>query len=91
MPLIYNLAGLRRPQPIPGADIPGYPHVANGEAALVWFLAGLPLLIVLAWWRSAARRHIAFIKEVIMGSDMEFPIICRERDHAAAAGVRRRL
>jgi ABC-2 type transport system permease protein len=76
LPLIYQLAGLAPPKQIPGADYPGYPHVANGEVALVWFLAGLPLLIVLAWWRSRRPPTIAFIKEVIMGSNSRIlPII----------------
>jgi ABC-2 type transport system permease protein len=69
LPLLYRLAGLAPPKPIPGAEYPGYPHVADGEIALIWFLAGLPLLIVLAWWRSRRPPSIAFTKEVIMGSD----------------------
>jgi hypothetical protein len=52
LPLIYGLAGVQAPAPIPSAEYPGYPHVANGDAALVWFLVILPSLIVLAWWRS---------------------------------------
>jgi ABC-2 family transporter protein len=68
LPLIYQLAGLAPAKPIAGLDYPGYPHVADGEAALVWFLAGLPLLIILAWWRSRRPPTIAFTKEVIMGS-----------------------
>jgi hypothetical protein len=68
LPLIYGLAGVNAPAPIPSADYPGYPHVANGEPALIWFLAVLPTLIVLAWWRT--RRipspNPMFTKEVIM-------------------------
>jgi hypothetical protein len=44
--------------------------LADGEFALIWFLVALPMLIVLAWWRS--RRpptpNPAFIKEVVMNS-----------------------
>jgi ABC-2 type transport system permease protein len=39
--------------PVPTAtaadDYPGYPCVANAQAALLWFCGGLPLLIVLTW------------------------------------------
>jgi ABC-2 type transport system permease protein len=76
LPLLYHLGGVAPPQPIRGAEYPGYPHVTNGEAALIWFLVGLPFLIVLAWWRSRRPPTIAFTKEVIMGSQMRIlPII----------------
>ena len=76
LPLLYHLGGVAPPQPLRGADYPGYPHVTNGEAALIWFLVGLPFLIVLAWWRSRRPPTIAFTKEVIMGSEMRIlPII----------------
>jgi ABC-2 type transport system permease protein len=52
LPLIYALAGRPIPQPIAGEDYPGYPLLANASPALVWFFGGLPLLIVIAWWRS---------------------------------------
>jgi hypothetical protein len=52
LPLIYELAGLAVPTPVPGEDYPGYPLVANGQAALPWFFGALPLLIVVAWWWS---------------------------------------
>jgi ABC-2 type transport system permease protein len=52
LPLIYALAGRPIPQPMAGEDYPGYPLLANGSAALAWFFGGLPLLIVIAWWRS---------------------------------------
>jgi ABC-2 type transport system permease protein len=52
LPLIYGLAGVPPPAPIPAAEFPGYPLVADGAFSLLWFLAVLPILIVLAWWRS---------------------------------------
>jgi ABC-2 type transport system permease protein len=52
LPLLYGLARLALPTPIPGADYPEYPLVANGSVALLWFFCGLPLLTALAWWRS---------------------------------------
>jgi hypothetical protein len=52
LPLLYGLARVALPAPIPGADYPGYPLVANGQVALLWFFCGLPLFIGLAWWRS---------------------------------------
>jgi hypothetical protein len=52
LPLLYALAGTKPPAPVPGAEYPGYPLVANAEATLLWFLCGLPLLIAFAWWRS---------------------------------------
>ena len=70
LPLLYGLAGVQAPAPIPSAEYPGYPHVADGELALLWFLAVLPGLIVLAWWRSrrSPTANPAFIKEVVMNS-----------------------
>ena len=52
LPLLYALAGTQPPAPMPGAEYPGYPLVANADATLLWFFCGLPLLIALAWWRS---------------------------------------
>lgn len=52
LPLIYALAGRNPPDPIAGADYPGYPLVVNGQPALAWFFGGLPVLIVTAWWWS---------------------------------------
>src|SRR5258708_26279726 len=61
---------MQAPLPIPSAEYAGYPHVADGEFALLWFLAALPMLIVLAWWRSRRppTANPAFIKEVVMNS-----------------------
>jgi ABC-2 type transport system permease protein len=52
LPLLYALAGTQSPAPLPGAEYPGYPLVANADASLLWFFCGLPLLIAFAWWRS---------------------------------------
>jgi ABC-2 type transport system permease protein len=52
LPLLYGLAGISPPAPGSGGDYPGYPLVARGEVALLWFLGGLPLCIALVWWRS---------------------------------------
>ena len=52
LPLLYGLARTSPPPPIPGAEYPGFPLVANADATLLWFCCGLPLLIALAWWRT---------------------------------------
>jgi len=52
LPLLYGLAGVNPPAPAPGSDYPGYPLIAGGQAALLWFFCGLPLCIALAWWLS---------------------------------------
>ena len=52
LPLLYGLAGVKPPTSTADADYPGYPLVAGGQGALPWFFGGLPLLIVLAWWRA---------------------------------------
>jgi hypothetical protein len=52
LPLLYALAGKPIPPPGTGEEYPGYPLVADGRWTLPWFLGGLPLLIVIAWWRS---------------------------------------
>jgi hypothetical protein len=49
LPLLYVLAGVAPPAAAPGGDYPGYPLVARGDLALVWFLGVLPLLIAFAW------------------------------------------
>ena len=59
LPLIYALAGRPVPEPIAGQDYSGYPLVANASRALAWFFGRLPLLIVIAWWRSRRPPQIA--------------------------------
>jgi ABC-2 type transport system permease protein len=59
LPLIYALAGRPVPTPIAGEEYPGYPLLANASPALAWFLGGLPLLIVVAWWLSRRPPQIA--------------------------------
>jgi hypothetical protein len=50
LPLLYGLAQVPV-QTAPAADAyPGYPCVADAQAALFWFCGGLPLVIVLTWW-----------------------------------------
>jgi ABC-type transport system involved in multi-copper enzyme maturation permease subunit len=67
LPLLYGLAGVEQPAPVPGGDYPGYPLVANGAIALLWFFGGLPLLVALAWWvtrRPPRITRIPLTKEV---------------------------
>jgi ABC-2 type transport system permease protein len=52
LPLLYGLAGVAPPVPVPGSEYPGYPLVANEYMILPWFFGLLPALIALAWWRS---------------------------------------
>jgi len=52
LPLIYGLAGMPIPTPVPGEDYAGFPLVTSAERALPWFFGALPLFIVFAWWRS---------------------------------------
>jgi ABC-type transport system involved in multi-copper enzyme maturation permease subunit len=52
LPLLYGLAGMSIPTPVPGEDYSGYPLVSDGALALPWFLAALPLLIIVSWWWS---------------------------------------
>src|SRR5262249_22671628 len=37
LPMLYGLAGVAPPSPLPGGDYPGYPLVADASFALVWF------------------------------------------------------
>jgi hypothetical protein len=67
LPLLYALAGVRPPAPASGSDYPGYPLVARGQVALLWFFGGLPLCIAFAWWRSRRlprTHHNTLAKEV---------------------------
>ena len=57
LPLIYDLAGVSKPSPAPGAEYPGYPLIANGSITLLWFFGALPLLIALCWWGSRNPRR----------------------------------
>jgi ABC-2 type transport system permease protein len=68
LPLIYGLAGVQPPAPIPSAEYPGHPLLSDGAFALVWFLAILPTLIALAWWRSRRLPPVnpTLLKEVVM-------------------------
>jgi ABC-2 type transport system permease protein len=49
LPLLYALASTQPPASAAGAEYPGYPLVASAEATWLWFLGGLPVLIVLGW------------------------------------------
>lgn len=60
LPLIYDLAGVSRPPPVPGHEYPGYPLVTGANVALLWFFGVLPLLIALCWWRSRRPRRADF-------------------------------
>lgn len=60
LPLIYGLAGVSRPSPIAGGEYPGYPLIADANAALLWFCGALPLLIALGWWWSRRPRRTDF-------------------------------
>jgi hypothetical protein len=59
LPLLYELAGVPVPAPVPGEDYPGYPLVANAQAVLPWFLGALPLLIIGLWWWSRRAPRIS--------------------------------
>ena len=50
LPLLYGLAQVQVPTATAASEYPGYPCVANGQVALLWFCGGLPLLIGLTWW-----------------------------------------
>ncbi|MGJ4944706.1 ABC transporter permease subunit [Bradyrhizobium sp. HKCCYLS1011] len=63
LPLLYALAGLAPPMPGSGDEYPGYPLVVSADAALLWFLGGLPVLIALAWWRA---RRLPSIKPAFL-------------------------
>src|SRR5262249_34288777 len=50
LPLLYSLAQVPVPTATTDDAYPGYPCVANAQAALLWFCGGLPLVIGLTWW-----------------------------------------
>jgi ABC-type transport system involved in multi-copper enzyme maturation permease subunit len=50
LPLLYGLAQVPVPTATAADEYPGYPCVANAQAALCWFCGGLPLVIGLTWW-----------------------------------------
>src|SRR5215471_5407840 len=50
LPLLYSLAQVPVPTATAADDYPGYPCVADAQAALLWFCGGLPLVIGLTWW-----------------------------------------
>jgi len=77
LPLIYGLASVSPPVPIPSAEFPGYPLVTDGAFSVLWFLAVLPILIVLAWWRSRRlpSNNQMFLKEVVMNSSTKTLLI----------------
>jgi hypothetical protein len=50
LPLLYGLAQVPVPTATAADDYPGYPCVADAQAALLWFCGGLPLGIGLTWW-----------------------------------------
>lgn len=62
LPLLYALADTQPPAATQGGEYPGYPLIANADAALPWFFGGLPLLIVLAWWRSRAPPSLELVR-----------------------------
>jgi hypothetical protein len=70
LPLIYGLADVPVPAQTPSDEFPGYPLVMDGAFALLWFLAILPALIMLVWWRSRRTPSVnrMFLKEVVMNN-----------------------
>jgi ABC-2 type transport system permease protein len=50
VPLLYGLAQVPVPTATAADEYPGYPCVADAQAALLWFCGGLPLVIGLTWW-----------------------------------------
>lgn len=53
LPILYTLSGQTvTPDPLP--EYPGYPLVANPQAAGFWFYAALPALFGILWWRTQA-------------------------------------
>ena len=50
LPILYELAGVAPPRPLPSDEYPGYPLAADAGASLPWFFGALPLIIIAAWW-----------------------------------------
>src|SRR5258707_950390 len=77
LPPIYGLAGVPPPAPIPSTEFPGFPLTTDGAFPLLGFLAILPILIILAWWRSRRlpSNNQMFLKEVVMNSSTKTLLI----------------
>jgi ABC-2 type transport system permease protein len=62
LPLLYGLADIPAPPLLAAPAYPGYPLVADGRVALVWFFGALPALILVGWWwsRRPPRRFLPF-------------------------------
>ena len=58
LPLLYSLAQVPIPTTTAADEYPGYPCVADAQAALLWFCGGLPLGIGLTWWWIRRPPHI---------------------------------
>jgi ABC-2 type transport system permease protein len=58
LPLLYSLAQVPVPTTTAADEYPGYPCVADAQAALLWFCGGLPLCIGLTWWWIRRPPHI---------------------------------
>jgi len=58
LPLLYDLAQVPVPTAMAADAYPGYPCVADAQAALLWFCGGLPLMIGLTWWWTRRPPHI---------------------------------
>jgi hypothetical protein len=50
LPLIYDLAGVTLAMAPEAPTYPGYPLIADGRPAALWFYLLLPALIGLGWW-----------------------------------------
>lgn len=57
LPLLHALAGAQV-IPVDTPSYPGYPLLADTQAAQIWFYLALPILIWLAAWRLNRRGHI---------------------------------
>jgi ABC-2 type transport system permease protein len=77
LPLIYGLADIQPPTPNLSIEFPGYPLLADGAFSLLWFLIVLPILIILAWWRSRRlpSNNRTFLEEIVMKSGTRILLI----------------